>query len=67
MTSFVNLPGLRIKRKSVFDRAFELYVTLGIDYIDSYHAALLEAQGQSALYSYDTDFDRVPSLQRHEP
>lgn len=63
----INLPGLRIERKSVFDRAFDLYVTLGIDYIDCYHAALLEAQGERDLYSYDTDFDRIPSLQRREP
>lgn len=63
----IKLPGLRIENKAMFDRAFELYAAARIDYIDCYHAALLEARGETALYSYDTDFDRVPSLRRQEP
>ena len=63
----INLPGIRLTQKRIYDRVFHLYVTAGIDYIDCFHAALLEAQGETLLYSYDTDFDRIPSLQRQEP
>ena len=63
----ISLPGLRIPGKGIFARIFELFVNTKIDYIDCYHAALLEARGETDLYSYDTDFDRVPSLRRQEP
>ena len=65
--SLLSLPGLRITRKRIYPRVFDLFVSLGIDYIDCYHAALLEAQGQQDLYSFDNDFDRVPFVHRHEP
>ena len=63
----ISLPGLKVPRKRLYPRAFDLYVTLPIDYIDAYHAALLEQRGEPALYSYDTDFDEVQGLTRREP
>ena len=35
--------------------------------VDAFHAALLESRGETALYSFDAHFDRVPTLQRREP
>ena len=63
----IRFPGLRLPGKRIYGRVFELYVNLRIDYIDCFHAALLEAEGQAAFYSYDRDFDRIPSLARQEP
>jgi predicted nucleic acid-binding protein len=63
----INLPGLKIPQKRVYDRVFALYTALPIDYIDCYHAALMERQGNRQLYSYDTDFDRVSLIHRIEP
>ena len=63
----LGLPGIGLEHKRLFDRVFELYTTLAIDYIDCYHAALIEHFGQESLYSFDSDFDLVPSLSRSEP
>jgi predicted nucleic acid-binding protein len=60
------LPHLRIERKSLYPHVFELYVSTGIDYIDAYHAALIESYGQHEIYSFDHDFDAVAGLHRLE-
>ena len=63
----INLPGLKIAHKRLYRRAFELYTTLPIDYVDAFHAALMEKQGAREILSYDKHFDRVPGIERREP
>lgn len=63
----ISLPGLKVAHKHLYHRIFELYTALPIDFIDAYHAALIENLGESELYSYDTHFDRVSGLKRLEP
>lgn len=61
------LPGLALPSKPLYPRIFALYTTFTIDFIDAYHAALVELSPQPELYSYDRDFDRVTSIKRLEP
>lgn len=63
----VLLPGIKLTPKRLYQRIFELYTTLPIDYIDCYHAALLEHRKTPRFYSYDMDFDKVSTLHRQEP
>ena len=63
----ITLPGLQVPHKRLYRRIFDLYVLLPIDYVDAYHAVMLFQRGEIELYSYDTDFDRVPGLSRQEP
>jgi predicted nucleic acid-binding protein len=63
----IGLRGIRLANKRIYRRVFELYTGLPIDYTDAYNAALMENRKQTAVYSYDTDFDRIPSIQRREP
>jgi predicted nucleic acid-binding protein len=63
----INLPGIRLSNKRIYGRVFDLYTSLPIDYTDAYNAALMENRKQTAVYSYDTDFDSIPSIQRREP
>lgn len=63
----INLPGIKIARKRLYRRVFELYTGYPIDYIDAYHIALMEDRDALELYSYDTDFDLVPEVNRREP
>lgn len=63
----ISLPDIKLDKKQLFDRVFEFYTTLPIDYVDAYHAALLEHRGATELYSYDTDFDRVSGVHRLTP
>jgi predicted nucleic acid-binding protein len=63
----INLPGIKLPNKRMYERVFELYTSLNIDYADAYNAALMESRKQPELYSYDTDFDRIVGLRRLEP
>jgi predicted nucleic acid-binding protein len=63
----INLPGLKLPRKRLYRRIFDLYTGLPIDYIDCYHAALIERRRPPEIYSYDTDFDRIAGITRVEP
>jgi predicted nucleic acid-binding protein len=58
---------LKVPRKQLFRRVLSLYTTHAIDYIDAYHAALLQSAGDPRLYSFDRDFDKVVGLTRLEP
>ena len=61
------LSHLKLERKRLYPRVFELYVSSPIDYVDAYHAALLEHYKQHELYSFDRDFDAIAGLTRLEP
>jgi predicted nucleic acid-binding protein len=61
------LRGLHVGERSVWPRAFEVFVRYPIDLIDAYHAVLIESRGETELVSFDRDFDRVPGLRRREP
>lgn len=61
------LPKLKVYQKRIYRRVFELYTTLPISYVDCYNAALMESSKKTDLYSYDTDFDKIPRLTRGEP
>lgn len=67
LAPLVSLPGLHIPRKRLYGRVFELYATARIGFVDAYHAALIEQRGESELWSFDTDFDRIEGLRRLDP
>ncbi len=62
------LPGLRIADKGVHLRALDLLVEHPtLDFEDMVLAAHMERSGESEIYSYDRDFDRIPGVRRIEP
>lgn len=63
----INLPGIKLPKKRLYQRAFELYTSLPVNYPDAYNAALMESRKQPEIYSYDTDFDKIPGVIRQEP
>jgi len=63
----INLRSLKLPHKRLYPRIFELYTSLPIDYIDAYHAALMERCGTTEVLSYDEHFDRVEGIRRREP
>ena len=63
----IGLPGIKLARKRLYQRVFELYTTSPIDYIDAYHVALMERLGTTEILSYDRHFDLVQGIQRREP
>ena len=64
----VALPGLKLERKRLYLRALDIYASQSrLDFEDAITAALVERTQPAELYSYDTDFDRVPGVNRIEP
>jgi predicted nucleic acid-binding protein len=63
----LSLPHLKLAHKKLYPRIFDLYVSLGIDYIDAYNAALVLAQKDKQIASFDRDFDKVLGITRKEP
>ncbi|MHB0868835.1 MAG: PIN domain-containing protein [Chloroflexota bacterium] len=63
----IELPRLKLPHKRLYRRVFDLFASLPIDYVDAYHAALIENREQPELYSYDTHFDRIAGIKRMEP
>ena len=63
----IALRGLRLPRKSLYSRAFGLYCTSGLSFVDAFNVAYMESRGLTEVYSYDTDFDRVDGISRVEP
>lgn len=64
----IELPNLKISHKRLYRRIFELYVTHPkLSYVDAYEAALVEQRSPPGLYSFDTDFDAIPTITRIDP
>jgi predicted nucleic acid-binding protein len=63
----IALPGLRLPDKNFLVDAFQAYVERGVNFIDAYNAAVMRRRRIDRIYSYDTDFDRLPGLTRVEP
>ncbi len=62
----IELSGLELPGKTMYHRAFELYLETRIGFADSFHVALMERLGIKEVFSFDTDFDRVPGVLRRE-
>lgn len=64
----IGLSGIKLPNKRLYARVLDLYASLPIDYVDAYHAALVEdRRGDHEIISYDRDFDGVGGITRNEP
>jgi predicted nucleic acid-binding protein len=64
----LSLRGLRLSQKKACLRALDLYATYAtLDFEDALSVALMEKEKLKEIYSYDTDFDRLPRIKRREP
>ena len=64
----IRLPGFRVQGRRAVLRALELYAASSrLDFGDALIVASMEQTGTPTLYSYDTDFDRVPGVTRVSP
>ena len=67
--TLLSLPKLTPPHKSVYRQVFQLYIAHPkLSYVDCHTAASVEAnKGGHELFSYDTDFDQLQTVTRHEP
>lgn len=55
----VAMPWLAIEGRDQLTRAIDSYASVRVDFIDAYNAEEVRRRGQSSLYSYDLDFERL--------
>ncbi|HEX6484247.1 MAG TPA: PIN domain-containing protein [Ktedonobacteraceae bacterium] len=63
----ISLRGIHLPDKSVYYRAFDLYVTKNISFADAYNAAYMISEEVFNIYSWDKDFDKIEGIVRMEP
>lgn len=63
----ISLRAVRLPDKQLYYRALELYVSTNPSFADAYNAAYMASRGLTEIYSFDTDFDRLPGVTRLEP
>ncbi len=61
------LSSVQINDKRLLLQALDTYAEMNLSFVDSYTARFMQANEITAIYSWDTDFDRVPNIQRIEP
>ncbi len=63
----LSLRSVQLAEKDLCVGALDLYVERNIAFADAYHAVWMQRAGLTEVYSWDKEFDRVPSLTRIEP
>lgn len=64
LMDFISLPNVGLANKRLLARAFGIYVRYSISITDAYIAADMEARNVHQVYSWDTDFDKIPGIVR---
>jgi predicted nucleic-acid-binding protein len=67
LSPLVRLRYFRVQNRGQILRALDLYASTNLDFGDALIVASMEASGSKTLYSYDTDFDRIPQITRRAP
>ena len=65
--SIISLRSLHLQDKSLYPRAFDLYVSKNISFADAYNAVYMQSEEISQIYTWDKDFDKIEGITRIEP
>lgn len=66
--TILRLRGLQLPHKRSYLRALDLFATYpDLDFADAVIVGHMERTGEQEVYSYDTDFDQIPTVIRREP
>jgi len=65
--AIINLRGLVLENKTVFERALELYAEMNIPFADAFNSCYMRAHGIEEIYTYDQDYDGVEGVIRIQP
>ena len=63
----LNLRGLRLDFRDVFESALELYSQEKLSFADAFNACLMQKREIKEIYSFDEDFDQVEGIDRAVP
>lgn len=65
--NIISMRSLQLPDKSIYQRAFHLYISKNISFADAYNAAYALEEERPVIYSWDTDFDKIDGITRLEP
>jgi uncharacterized protein len=65
--SIISLRSLHLQDKSLYPRAFDLYVSKNISFADAYNAVYMHSEEIAQIYTWDKDFDKIEGITRIEP
>ena len=63
----VNTPNLKVKEKNIILKAADTYRNSNIDFIDAYNYSYILAHSADSIFSYDSHFEKLESIERIEP
>ena len=67
LSFLVDLPNFRVAQRRAVRRALDVFAQTRLDFGDAMLIAAMEDAGETVLYSYDHDFDRVSAIERRNP
>ncbi len=67
LARLVALDGIRMPDKTVVESALGIFGRLNVKFIDALLAAKILRAGQTEIWSFDRDFDRIRGIRRREP
>ena len=63
----LRLSGLRLPDRELVAAALDQHANSAMNFVDAYNTMLIRKRQITRIYSYDTDFDGVPGVERVEP
>ena len=66
LRALLRMPGFLVDNRAAVLGALDLFADTHLDFGDALIAAGMALAGESVVYSYDRDFDRLPLLTREE-
>ena len=63
----LNLRGMRLDSRDVFESALELYSQGKLSFADAFNACFMRKREIKEIYSFDEDFDQVEGIKRVVP
>lgn len=67
LTTLVRLPLFKIHNRRLLLHALDIYGATNLDFGDAMIVATMERRGDTDLFAYDHDYDRLPRIVRREP
>ena len=67
MLPILNLRGLKLPDKGIYQQALDAYVKKNISFTDAFNATFCLKKGIKEIYSYDEDFDKMEGIKRITP
>jgi AbrB family looped-hinge helix DNA binding protein len=65
--SIISLRSLHLQDKSLYPRAFDLYISKNISFADAYNAVYMHSEEIAQIYTWDKDFVKIEGITQIEP